>query len=429
MTRLLQLRWTEIAGQCLAILVAVLGLGVPLSLEGLFAVCALLAAINLFSHWRLTLAWPVTQGEVFAQICLDVLALGLLLYQSGGSSNPFSSLLLVPLTITATLLPLAWVWAMAGLTAIAYSVLMLWHQPLPSPALPLEGLNDFICTVTGLDRSLLNHDNGFSLHVVGMWINFLLSAVIVAVFVTRLAAVLRAREQALAKAREHTLRQEQLLALGTLAAGAAHQLGTPLATMAVVIHDLQWQHGDNPALKDDLTLLRGQVDLCKDILARMVADAQDRQGHSPIAPRQLLHQVLDQWRLLQPDAPVAVEEDGADAGWVSDDPTLIQALLNLLENAADACKQGLALRLSPWSEGGRDWCCIDILDRGPGIDAGIAERLGDPFISSKGSSGGMGIGFFLSNATVERLGGRVEIFNRDSGGACTRVLLPLLDQP
>jgi len=426
MYRLLQLRWTEIAGQCLAILAAVFGLGLPLPLEGLFSVCLMLAAFNLFSHWRLVQSWPVTAAEVFAQICLDVLALWLLLYLSGGSSNPFSSLLLVPLTITATLLPLGWVWAMAALTAAVYSALLLWHHPLPIPTSPLEGLNDFICTVTGLDRSLLSHDNGFSLHVVGMWINFLLSALIVTVFITRLATVLRARDRALARARENTLRHEQVLALGTLAAGAAHQLGTPLSTMAVVIHDLQLEQKDNPALKDDLALLRSQVDLCKGILATMVASAQrsDDGVKQEIRLDRLLQRVLEQWQLLQPKAPVAVSAEGVGEGMIADDPALEQALLNLLNNAADACAEGLELKAEIVTNTAPDQCRINILDRGPGLDVAIAQRLGEPFISSKGQAGGMGIGFFLSNATLERLGGRVEIFNRDTGGACTRITLP-----
>ena len=431
MQRLLQLRWTEITGQMLAVLVAIYGLGLPLRVEGLLAVCLLLAAINLFSHWRLTQRWPVSRSEVFFQLCIDVLALALLLYQSGGASNPFSSLLLVPLTVTAAMLTMTWVWAMAAVTALVFSLLLIWHQPLPTPSLPLDGLNDLICTVTGIDRSLLDHDNGFSLHVVGMWINFLLSAAIVTVFVTRIAAVLRQREKDLARAREGILRQERLLAIGTLAAGTAHQLGTPLATMAVVLHELQRDHVENAALQEDLSLLRKQVDHCKHILSVLADKASQSaiSSTSTIAVQALIARVLEQWQLLRPGTPLAViDMVEAELLAVADDPALDQALLNLLDNAADASGQAVTLRVQAKQEGGRSWCRIEILDQGPGIDDAVVARLGEPFITTKGETGGMGIGLFLSNATLERLGGRVEIVNREEGGACTRVLLPALEE-
>lgn len=419
--RLLQLRWTEIAGQCLAIAVAVKGLGLPLRLEGLLAVCLMLGAVNLFSHWRLLQPWPVLPGELFAQLCVDVLGLFLLLYQSGGSGNPFASLMLVPLTITATLMPLPWVWAMAVLTALFYSALLVWHQPLPTPTAPMEGLNDFICTVTGIDRSLLSHDNGFSLHVVGMWINFLLSALVVTVFVTRLATVLRSRERELAEARENTLRHEQVLALGTLAAGAAHELGTPLATMAVVLRELQLDPAGQP-IQAELALLRSQVDACKATLASLV----DRASRAGSSERErldhFLTRVVAQWRLLHPERGVQWSTDAAGIAYIQTDPALEQALLNLMNNAAEADPTHRDIALAVSREAG--WCHIGVLDRGAGVDETIRQRLGEPFITSKQASGGMGIGVFLSNATVERLGGRVEIFRREGGGTCTRISLP-----
>lgn len=434
--RLLQLRWVAVFGQILAILVALSALGLPLRTEAHFAVCLLLAAANLFSYWRLTRPWPVSNGELFAQLCLDVAGLVAQLYLAGGSSNPFVSLLLVPLTVAATLLPLAWVWAMAAVTAAAYSTLLLWNIPLPTPRSELSGLNDFICTVTGIDRGLLSHDNGFSLHIVGMWVNFILSALIVTVFISRLAALLRQRDRALARARERTLHHEQILALGTLAAGAAHQLGTPLSTMAVVLGDLQLDHGQNPALAPELALLRQQVDQCKNILAQLVSQAEQADSPAPQPLATLTQELVDEWTLLRPGILIdmVLDEDiAADSPQVMVDATLHQALLNLLDNAADAHREGgttehLCLQIRRQDK----VCIMEILDRGPGISAEVAQRLGEPFISTKGAAassgvavaGGMGIGFFLSNATLERLGGRVDIFNREGGGACTRITLP-----
>lgn len=427
--RLLYLRWAAIAGQTLAILVAITALGLPLSVEGLFSVCLFLGAINLFSHWRLTFATPVGCGEFFAQLCVDVVGLSLLLYQAGGSSNPFVSLLLVPLTIAATLLPLAWVGTMGAVTAAAYSALLAWNIPLPSPHAEWSGLNDLVCTVTGIDRSLLGHDNGFSLHIVGMWVNFLVSAVIITVFVSRLAGQLRRREQELAQAREGVLRREQILALGTLAAGAAHQLGTPLSTMAVVLRELQMDHDGDAPLASDLRLLRDQVDRCKGILAQLVERAAQADARTVAPLADILARLLDEWRLLRPDQTVVGTAPEGDLHILADG-TLDQALLNLLNNAADAnaatgAKE--AILLSGGHEGGE--CVIEILDRGPGISADAATRLGEAFFTTKAGAtdhtvGGLGIGLFLSNASIERLGGRVELFNREGGGARTRVTLP-----
>ncbi|RTL56876.1 MAG: sensor histidine kinase [Rhodocyclaceae bacterium] len=436
--RLLQLRWVEVCGQALAVVVALSALGLPLRTEAHFAVCLLLVAANLFSYWRLSRPWPVSNGELFAQLCLDVAGLVAQLYLAGGSSNPFVSLLLVPLTVAATLLPLGWIWAMAAVTVVAYSTLLLWNIPLPTPRSELAGLNDFICTVTGIDRSLLSHDNGFSLHIIGMWVNFILSALIITVFISRLAALLRQRDRALARAREQTLHHEQILALGTLAAGAAHQLGTPLATMAVVLGDLQLDHGSNPALAEELGLLRQQVDHCKNILAQLVRQVDQADSPSPRPLAILTETLLDEWTLLRPGIALDLAQDddiGADSPQVMVDATLHQALLNLLDNAADAHRQSGTtehLRLQVRRQGRA--CILEILDRGPGIRADVAQRLGEPFISTKGGEassgaavvGGMGIGFFLSNATLERLGGRVELFNREGGGACTRIILPCM---
>ncbi|HEX5393148.1 MAG TPA: ATP-binding protein [Rhodocyclaceae bacterium] len=433
--RLLTLRWAAIAGQSLAILMAVRGFGLPLSLDGLFAVCLFLGAINLFSHWRLTFKTPVGHGEFFAQLCVDVAGLSLLLYQAGGSSNPFVSLLLVPLTIAATLLPLAWVGGMALVTAAAYSALLTWNIPLPPPRMEWSGLNDLVCSVTGIDRSLLSHDNGFSLHVVGMWVNFLLSAAIITVFISRLASQLRRREHELAQAREGVLRQEQILALGTLAAGAAHQLGTPLSTMAVVLRELQLDHGQNASLAPDLNLLRDQVDRCKAILAQLVERAAQADAKTATPLAGIAERLLDEWRLLRPGIPVTCETKAMSDAIVVVDGTLDQALLNLLNNAADANAASgacAAIELRTGRDG--DDCYCEILDRGPGISHEAAQRIGEAFFTTKSDAtddtvGGLGIGLFLSNASIERLGGRVEIFNREGGGARTRVTLPCSPKP
>ena len=266
-----------------------------------------------------------------------------------------------------------------------------------------------------------------------MWLNFVVSVGIVVYFLTRMASALKQRERELAAARESVLRQEQILSLGTLAAGAAHQLGTPLATMAVVIREIELNHPRSDDLHEDLSLLRRQVDRCKQTISEILASTgrarEDDLGG--MALDAYLQRMLDEWQLIRPQARVETTLTGSHpAPIVLPDRTLEQAILNLLDNAADANgEHPEALRFSAVWEA--DACRIEILDRGPGLPANGVPGPGQPFFTTKPISrerpGGLGIGLFLSNATVERFGGKVELFERSEppGGTCTRITLPL----
>ncbi|HNN45031.1 MAG TPA: ATP-binding protein, partial [Azospira sp.] len=341
---------------------------------------------------------------------------------AGGSANPFVSLFLVPLTIAAAALPVRQAWLMAGATLLAYSFLMFWNLPLPPPQGEMAELDALLARASGVAPEHAGHVSGFALHVLGMWLNFVVSAVVVALFLTRMATALKARDRELAAAREKALKNEQILALGTLAAGAAHKLGTPLSTMAVVLREAELAHADDTALREDLQLLRTQVDECKKILSQTLASAgQARdEGSRHIPLDAYLERLLEEWQLIRPQATVAATLAGPrPAPEIATDRRLEQALLNLLDNAADASPEGLAFN-AEWSTTA---LTIDILDRGPGIDPATASRLGEAFVSSKAD--GLGIGFFLTNATLEQFGGSVELTPRDTGGTRTRVTLPL----
>ena len=461
--RLVNLRWLEVASQLAVLAIARYVLDMSLPWPPMLAVCLALAIGNLLTWLRLKGPWPVTDGELFAQLGMDVLALSTLLYFSGGSANPFVSLLLLPLTIAATTLNARHAWAMAAVAATAYTLLMFHSQPLPEPAarLPLpawltgETVADAedACHVEPLPAAgqdghaghgapaaiapaqptahgghamagmegMGGNATAFALHLLGMWFNFVVSGLVVAFFLTRMAAALRARERELAGTRENALRHEQILALGTLAAGAAHQLGTPLSTLAVVLREMELEHGPHNAdLAADLALARQQVAHCKDTLSRILADAGHHRGEGgeAVALDAFLESMLEDWRLLRPDARIETRLEGPrPAPALLKERSLEHALLNLLDNAADASPAGVELRAA-WDA---ERCVLDILDRGPGFDK--AARAGEPFISTK--EGGLGIGLFLSNATLERFGGKVELFDREGGGTRTRVTLPL----
>lgn len=400
--RILLLRSFMIGGLLLAGWAAVRLLELPLPLPPLFAVIGLLTLANLLSWWRLRQPWAVADGEFFAQLLVDVLAITVLLFFAGGSTNPLVSLYLVPLVIAAITLPAAYTWSMAALTGACYTLLMFNYYPL----MPRNG--DFRTAVY--------------LHLTGMWLTFALSAFLIAFFVVRMANAVKERDRQLAAAREETLRNERIVALGTLAAGAAHELGTPLATMAVVTTELQQDYAGDPALVEDLRLLRQQVDNCKHILTNMLAAA--GQGRAEDAVSQPLNHyfddLLEKWRLVRPDVAMKAEWQGAlPAPRIIADQTLTQALINLLNNAADASPHSVEV-LASWQDGELQ---MEIRDRGPGLAPEVERQAGQPFFTTKGH--GFGIGLFLANATIERFGGKVLLVNRDGGGALTRISLPL----
>ncbi len=411
--RLVALRGIAIAAQCIALALARTVLDIHLPWPPLYATVAALLALDLFTWLRLRSDRPVSNAELFAQLCADVLALAVLIYFSGGSTNPFISLFLLPLVIAAATLPRGYTWGMAALTTLCYSLLMKYYVPLPHGV--TAGMED----MQGMqhDMSNMSSDNIFNLHVIGMWLGFVLSAGIIAFFVVRMAHAVRERDESLARAREETLRNERIVALGTLAAGAAHEMGTPLSTMAVVIGELGHEASLPPEWRESLALLDGQVRNCRRILDKMLDDTQN-------APRQALGQflaeTLEEWRLLRPATECQyLAEECERAELAAFDPALRAALLNLLNNAADASPRQIEVTARC---AGQE-LILTINDHGPGLTPEAAARAGSAFFTT--TRQGRGLGLFLANATLERLGGKVRLFNREGGGATTEVTLPI----
>lgn len=435
LARLLLLRRIEVAAQAAVLLLAVVWLQIPLEIAPMSAVIAALACVNPALRWRLDKRAPVGNAEVFGHLAIDVVALFLLLYFSGGSANPFVSLFVLPPTLAAAMLPARYAWGMAAMTLLAYSALMFWNVPLAPPQGDLARWDALLARAAGATEHIA-HSSGFALHILGMWLNFLISVAVAVYFLTRMAAALQRQESELSAAREAALRNEQILALGTLAAGAAHQLGTPLATMAVVIRELELHHDNRADLRDDLVLLREQVDRCKQTLSQILASTGQSRAESLRATPvdTCLRDLLEDWQLIRPRTRVHMTLQGPQpAPFIAVDRTLQQAILNLLDNAADAQglnEEPLEFRARWSAENLR----LDIVDSGPGPPAENWQRLGRAGYSTKTiateSPGGLGIGLFLSNATIERLGGTVELRHRDDRrhGACTCVTLPLPPQ-
>lgn len=423
--RLIALRAIEVVSQVVVIVFAGYVIGMVLPTTILFGLSAGLALANVAAWRRAAQPWPVTPAELAAHLLFDIGILTALLYFAGGSTNPFVTLFLIPLSIAAALLPAALTWAIAGVTLACYTLLLYVYHPLP------QGAGSFAFLEALLPMGLHGaHDAhgmhaDFGLHVLGMWFNFALSAVLIAWFVARMAQSIRARDQRLAAAREQALRNEQLVALGTLAAGAAHELSTPLATMRMIASELEREHGSDTALTQDLQLLRAQADQCKRILTQLTADAGAARAEQATAMHcaQYLQHLLQQWQLLRPHIHLSTDFSGTqDEARITVERTLDQALMNLINNAADASPEQVEIS-ARWDEA---QLLIEIRDRGPGISADVAARMGEAFFTTKGPAQGLGIGLFLANASIERAGGTVSLFNREGGGACVRVTLPLV---
>ncbi len=397
-------RCIALTGQFLAVWVAVTSLHMALPLRPLIAVIAAMALFNFLTWLRIQRPWPVGEAELFAHLALDVAVLTALLYFSGGSTNPFVILYLLPLALTAAALPAGYVWAMAAVSIACYTLLMFFYIPLP--------------------QSHTAHGDDFGLHVLGMWLGFVLSAGLIAWFAVRMSATLRDRDRLRAQMREDELRNERIVALGTLAAGAAHELGTPLSTMAVLARDMERDAAAPPSLRENLRVLREQVDRCKSILSSLSASAgasrAEDGGRMPL--EDYLEKLLRDWRTMRLGVRVEHHFDGPrPSAEILAEQTLSQAIVNILNNAADSSPDNVEVS-ARWNE---QELVLEISDRGEGLTPDAEQAAGQPFFTTKAPGQGLGLGLFLAHATLRRFGGTVQMYNREGGGVCTRLVLPL----
>jgi len=395
------LRLCAIAGQSVAVLVCALWMQLSIPLLPLLTGIGALAVFAVFAAWRLGQPWPVREWETIGHVAVDTLVLGYLLYFTGGAANPFVTLLLVPIALAAAALSVPAVLAVATLAGVAYVLLLYRHVPLPMPM----------------------HGGGFPLHVAGMGVNFVITALLLGFFINRLARALRMQQLEVQRVRERALRDEGILAIATQAAGAAHELNTPLSTMRTLLPELRREHAQDALLEEDLSLLQEQVDRCRAILREMVAFGQTQlsQEIEQMPVQAFVHGCLERFQLLRPEADLALElPESAARVAVRVPPGLRHALINLLNNAADASavRESHAVELEVGCEAG--WLELVVRDRGPGFDLdGEGVALG-----RSGKHGGLGLGLALAEATAERLDGELTAGNTGHG-AQVRLRLPL----
>ena len=365
----------------------------------------------ILGYWRLRASWVMSNGELFCHLLVDVVFLFILLLNTGGVTNPLISYLLVLLAVTATLLPRAFVNSFAVGSILIYTFfLILDLQADHSP-------------------SALDQEIAFQLHLVGMWVIFLVSAILISVFITRMASAIKDRELNLAQARETEMRNEQLVAIGTLAAGTAHALGTPLSTMAVLLTELDKQDGEqlrSGETKEDISILKQQVTRCKDSLTQLTRyyNKEHPEQEERVALPHFVSDIRDYITNIHPSAAITFNVEVDDDTEVDSNPSLKHAVINIIENGIKAARTRVDVNFKVVSE---DYPHVEIAvnDDGPGIPSEVMENMGEPFISVRKES--MGLGIFLANAAIQRIGGSIEMFNLKTGGALTLIKLPLAD--
>lgn len=405
MQQLITLRWIAVLGQIATIYVVVMGFGVPLPLNYMVPVLGGLIAFNVVGMLRLTLAPEVSNTELLVAMLVDLAALTAQLYLTGGATNPFVFLYLVQVTLGAVLLKPWSTWMLVIVTTLCLMLLAAAGRPLTLP---------------------LDHGNGLaSLYLQGMLICFALNASLQVVFITRINGNLRRRDARLADLRQRAAEEEHIVRMGLLASGAAHELGTPLATMAVILGD--WRHmrpfKDDPQLLQEIGDMQASVARCKSIVGGILLSAGEARGDAPAQTtvRTFLDDLVAEWRRTRGfDEQLRYQNDfGADLRIVSDS-ALKQMICNVLDNALEAARRTIALRVRRDA----DALVLEITDDGPGFAPPMLARFGKPYQSSKGRPGG-GLGLFLVVNVARTLGGTVSAENRPEGGARVTLRLPL----
>ena len=401
--RLSLIRAVVIFGQCLALIYFTAFKPLGLAAAEIAWVLAIYASISVATANRGRFKITITNKEFFIHLLVDIIFFSILLYFSGGASNPFISYYLIPISIAAISLPRAYTASIALIALVGYSLLLNYHIP-----------------VMAIAPSHMGHTMaGNNLHVLGMWANFAISAAIISYFVSQIASELESQQKKIAEHREQQLENEQLLAIGTLAAGTAHELGTPLNTMRLLVDEMQLQQTTN----NDIDLLSQQIDQCKITLKQLQSTANESSANQ--YTNQTLHsyfdQLIERWQLMRPELNSRVSYVKSDypAPEIRFHPTIAQSILNLLNNAADASPSEVEVSIS-WSE---TEVIICIKDFGEGFEKPKSKNENQPFLSSK--TDGLGLGLFLSQNTVTRFGGSISLDKLPEGGTMTTLCLPL----
>lgn len=400
MLLLTQLRWLAIAGQLAAILCAWAWIGNGLPVVPMLAILVALVGLNLSTLSLLHRGWKVANHQLFVAILMDWAALTTQLYLSGGATNPFASIGLLQVVLGAVLLDVWSSWALLALHCLTFGVLAAAHRPLHLPTGYASGLSP--------------------VHMLASWLNFVLVSVLLTLFVTRINRNLRIRDARLAELRQQAAEEDHIVRMGLLASGAAHELGTPLASMSVILGD--WRH--QPELgpqTEEIGEMQAAVARCKDIVTGILYASgearSERVERTSLAA--FIAQVARDWDGQCPGI-LTVEDRSDRALAIVADRTLVQVLFNLLDNAVEAG----AGRITLSAHTDDDMLRLSVEDDGPGFAPGMIEDLGKPYRSTKDRRGA-GLGLFLAVNVLRKLGGTVGVASGRQGGAMVTLTIPL----
>lgn len=401
---LIQLRWLAVAGQVATILLVHFVMGIRLPVFWLLIAPAGLALVNLVSVPLTQRRDAISDQELMLALLADVAALTWQLFLTGGAANPFVALYLLQVVLGAVLLAPVYAWSLIGVTSLCFAGLGVFNRPLNLPPDSEDAL--------------------LSLYMQGSLICFLLMAVLLVLFMTRINENLRARDAYVADVRQQATEQDHIVRMGLLASGAAHELGTPLASLSVILSD--WRRMPmlkaDADLKQDMDVMQAEVERCKAIVTGILMSAGEARGQAPVRTTmgRFLNEVVQGWSAR--DARVRVEVTawtGPDPSVIAD-PALRQVFGVLFDNAVEAGARRIFV--SPVVRDGQ--LEFAIRDNGPGFPATILERLGKPYNSTKDRPGA-GLGLFLLVNVMRSLGGAVEASNPPAGGGEVRLILPI----
>lgn len=403
-----RLRYGMAAGEIAVVLGLYYGLGLVFPLQWALTPLAVALASNVLLSRLRSLPAGFTQDTLGAVFCIDTICLTAMLAFTGGATNPFSLLYLVQITLSAVVLRKGWTWILGALSTAGFG--LLFFVRLPSVAFAPH-----------------HSDQGLSPHLIGMWIAFVVAAALITFFTGKVSDALRKREQDVLVLQEQVAKNERLASLVTLAAGAAHELGTPLGTIAIVAKELE-HYASNVALDnvvvEDSRLIRSEVDRCRRILERMSAQSAEPMGEAParILLRDLLVEVTEQFpeaRRTQLEIEVAAGEPEAALPVRA----TVQSLVALVQNAFDANSDDKPVIISARKSDSS--LVIAVHDQGHGMPPNVLRRIAEPFFTTKEPGRGMGLGTFLVRTFAEGLGGRVVFDSAPGKGTTATLELPL----
>jgi two-component system sensor histidine kinase RegB len=385
---------------------------IPLQVTPLLLSIGSLGLLNGLAWLHLRTKQHTHSITLFLQLLGDLTAFSFLFYFSGGYSNPFIWMYLLPITVAAVALSPSYTWFIACLSITCYTILIFFHVPLSHLHLHAG--------------SAFNQAVPLDIHLIGMWLGFVVSAIIIAIFIARIGKNLRDYDQKIAQVREKALESERLLALGTQAASAAHELGTPLATMHIINQELIDDYANQQDLVSQLTIMDTQIMRCKEILSGMTEEAGHARANNidAIHLKTFIAQAISRWQDTRPETELIVKiqdsQNNQDDPLIIVDSTLTRAILNVLDNAADESSAQIIFKAT-WD---KKHVFITIRDFGKGLSDDTQAKLGSPFFPSKKNTG-MGLGVYLTQMSLAKYEGELTLENHPEGGVNTMIKIPL----